>query len=119
MNKRQQKKLKKRCYVRKYRHFKLAVKRVYRILEYAYEHNIRLTDDMRLHIWDTVLKDIKHPKRYPGYLSYKHLKFARHLEVDPNAEPPKLPPIIATEPATCEYAPVASSSCEAMSMEVD
>lgn len=116
MNARQKKKLKKRCYVWKYRHFKLAVKRIYHILEYANVHNIRLTDDMKLHIWHSVLKDIKHP----GYLSYKHLKFARHLpKVDPNTEPPKLPPIVATEPVTCEYAPVTSSSCEAMCMEVD
>ena len=116
MNARQKKKLKKRCYVWKYRHFKLAVKRTYRIIEIVHAHNIRLTDDMRLRIWDTVLEDIKHP----GYLSYKHLKFARHLpKVDPNAEPPKLPPIVATEPVTCEYAPVTSSSCEAMCMEVD
>lgn len=115
MNKRQKKKLKNRCYVWKYRRFKLAVKRIYHILEYAYAHNIRLTDDMKLHIWHAVLKDVKHP----GYLSYKHLKFARHLEVDPNTEPPKLPPIVAAEPVTCKYAPVASSACEAMGMEVD
>lgn len=67
------------------------------------------------------VKDASHEQ----YLSYKHLRFARHLEVKPEFKYPESAPLIlggeAIEYASSAFVPIkrTSNSCEAASMEVD
>lgn len=67
------------------------------------------------------IKDMRRT-RYP---SYKHLRFARHLEVKPEFKyPGSIPPILGGEHigyASSAFIPIKETmnSCEAASMEVD
>lgn len=104
MNRRIRKKLNKRSGLRHYRDFEMLLRVFIKVAYYTDGLVVRdfdgrhvIVDSERAaRIWRQLLYDFKHTKKMP-YLSFQHLRFARHLETTDKHDNPSLPPIVLTE----------------------